>query len=230
MRDVITTTAALVLLWFGASIEALRLPRTVTDSNASWSNSSSAENRTVTSSGLATTAFDTTTQPFTTSSCTISVGLYLENNEADGWMAEQQRKCAGKPVTLVPLRNEWKYVYWNTSIASFCGAAYDSQSSEFMATGLYSTVTADGGLITHMSDGNVVTTDLKKTFTFYDDIWTFSITKGSPCCLNCTVYGDRVDAYFWPTATSTADQNPTITPGASPSVMSMLVDGKGFTL
>lgn len=78
---------------------------------------------------------------------------------------------------------------------------------------VYQTIkTTNGGSITEIVKSYA-------DWTGYAIDGTFSYTASAPCCSTCTLYGDKVEVYYWPTSTSST----------GPAI-SKLVNNDGFTL
>ena len=86
----------------------------------------------------------------------------------------------------------------NPSLASYCSSAWDLEPIHYFATAPIMTTTEDG-------IESVV----------YDESWDYVASK--QCCLNCTLFGENVQVYFWPT------------PAPSPLV-STLINANNYTL
>lgn len=135
-----------------------------------------------------------------------------------------------------PTLNPFDPTYYSTissydsSLISQCSSSYGTILSEFFADApvYYTTLTEQiytiGNTQYTVADGkggSTVTTLAPTPTTYAGEVWiepaiTFNSSTApvsSPCCLDCTVFGDKVQVYYWPTSTVGTSAS-TITPAA----------------
>lgn len=104
------------------------------------------------------------------------------------------------------------------SLASYCSPIWTSNILDWERTWPLTTETWMIPLYTGPATGSALIATGTSFETAIQSVYgTPDIHYSPPCCLTCTVFGDRVQVFYWPTTTPTP-------------VASVLVNDAGFTL